>query len=375
MVSRNQLGDFDVAIVGGGPAGAAVAISLRQHESSLSLALVEGTELARRRVGESLSPLAHRLLAHLAVADLVGAPHAVESHGSAASWGSAELRPNEFFLGTHGPGWQLDRAAFDGALVARAEDRGTVVLRGARVERIEREDGRRCLRLSTGARLRARFVVDATGRRASIARRCGARCEALDQMVGIVNWFEDDGGEDPRTVVEATADGWWYTAGLPCEGRVVAFMTDRDIAVGNDLQHGDGWRRALGHTRHMSTLLAGREPFGPTLVRATESKRCDPAWGPDWLAVGDAASTYDPLSSQGIAKAMQSGIFASYAIADQLVRADDAGLRRYGRFVRTEFARYERTRRRYYRVEDRWPEREFWRRRQSAVVDRAVAAR
>ena len=84
-----------------------------------------------------------------------------------------------------------------------------------------------------------------------------------------------------------------------------------------------------------------------------------------WLAVGDAASIFDPLSSQGIVKALRSGVFASYAIADLLLNGDDLGLRRYRRYVQDEFEGYAKNRAQYYGEERRWPESEFWRRRWS----------
>jgi flavin-dependent dehydrogenase len=79
--------------------------------------------------------------------------------------------------------------------------------------------------------------------------------------------------------------------------------------------------------------------------------------------VGDAASTFDPLSSQGILKALRSGIFAAYAAGDLLAKEDDAGMHRYRAFVEREFEGFLRARARYYADEARWPEREFWRRR------------
>src|SRR5262249_58500811 len=83
------------------------------------------------------------------------------------------------------------------------------------------------------------------------------------------------------------------------------------------------------------------------------------------LAVGDAAARFDPVSGQGIVKALRSGIFASYAVADWLRQKDDRGLRRYWALVEREFDAYRGTLRDYYSLEQRWPDRPFWRRRHS----------
>ena len=69
------------------------------------------------------------------------------------------------------------------------------------------------------------------------------------------------------------------------------------------------------------------------------------------LCVGDAAICYDPLSGQGIVKALRSGIFASYGIADWLRNRDTRGLARYRLMLECEFAAYRRALRDYYAQE------------------------
>jgi flavin-dependent dehydrogenase len=128
------------------------------------------------------------------------------------------------------------------------------------------------------------------------------------------------------------------------------------------------WRRNLAATSTIGmTAPAGalRDPF---IVRAASSRRIEPAAGEGWLAVGDCASRFDPLSSQGIVKALRGGIFASYAIGDLLTRSDGSGVSRYRRHVLDEFRSYERTRSAYYREEQRWAGSEFWRRRHTAAI-------
>jgi flavin-dependent dehydrogenase len=73
-----------------------------------------------------------------------------------------------------------------------------------------------------------------------------------------------------------------------------------------------------------------------------------------WVAVGDAASAYDPLSSLGICKALESGIRAADALARH--RLDE-----YEAWVRSSFEQYVWTRDAYYALETRWPDSPFWR--------------
>lgn len=354
---------FDVAIVGGGPAGCAAGLSLRAHAPGLSVALVEASGYESPRIGETLPPLARRLLEHLGVWDAFRRQGHREVHGTAAAWGGPVPQEQEYLFTTQGVGWHLDRAAFDALLAEEAESRGVTLLRWTRVRRADRESDVWRLRLAEGDPFTARFLVDATGSSAAFARRCGARFVASDRLAGFARLFEEEDRSDPRTLVEAFSDGWWYTAGLPGGLRIAVCLTDTDLARPLRLGEPAGWTRRLVSTEQVRELLRGARPRGPILVRPTQSRRLEPAAGDGWLAVGDAASLFDPLSSQGILKGLRSGIFASYAVGDLLAKGDGRGLERYSRYVRQEFESYSRVRARYYAEERRWPESEFWRRR------------
>jgi flavin-dependent dehydrogenase len=353
---------FDVAIIGGGPGGSATALSLRAHAPSLSVVLIEASHYESLRIGETLPPPVRPILEHLGVWDAFRNQRHREVYGTTAVWGAAIPLDNDFIYMPAGVGWHLDRAAFDAMLARQAESRGAVLILNTRLRGASRTGDEWRLTLSTGSLLSARFIIDATGGSAAFARRCGARFIDMDRLIGIARFFESS-NDDPGTLVEAFEDGWWYTAGLPGGRRIIACMTDADLARRMRLSETEQWNRMLAAMPHVGALLRGSRPYGPIVIRSTESRRLDPAAGDHWLAVGDSASRFDPLSSQGIVKALRSGIFASYAISDLLTRDDDAGLRRYRRYVLEEFKSYTEVRAKYYREEQRWPTSEFWRRR------------
>jgi flavin-dependent dehydrogenase len=222
--------------------------------------------------------------------------------------------------------------------------------------------------VTDAASLGARFIVDATGSTARFARQFGARSIAADNLQAFVRFFDDAPPGDPRTVVEAFEHGWWYTAGLPNGGRIAACMTDADLGRELQLTDADSWTAALDAMPVLGALFRGARAEGPVIVRPAESRRLDPVAGDTWLATGDAASTFDPLSSQGILKALRSGTFASYAIGDLLTRGDATGIRRYQRFIEQEFATYTATRAKYYAEEGRWRGSVFWGRRGEGVM-------
>ena len=110
------------------------------------------------------------------------------------------------------------------------------------------------------------------------------------------------------------ADGWWYSAWLPDGRLVVAFMTDADLLPKgqSQLQLLAGATSQTVHTRARTSGLSNERPL-QWITAASEVLEC--SGGTGWLATGDAALSFDPLSSQGICRALQSGLLAARTIA------------------------------------------------------------
>ena len=364
---------FDVAIVGGGPAGSATALSLRLHYPSLSIVLVEASRYESVRIGETLPPPVRPILEHLGVWETFRSQNHREVHGTAAVWGSASLYDNDFIYMPANVGWHLNRTVFDAMLASEAQRMGVTLIQFARVRDAKRVSNEWRLTLSNRTALSARFLVDATGGTAALARRFGARFIETDCLVGIAGFFESGDGCDPRTVVETFEDGWWYTAALPDGGRLTACMTDADLSRAMRLHEAKEWGRKLTTMPNIGWLSPLSKLCSPIVVRSASSRLLEPVAGEHWLAAGDSASRFDPLSSQGIVKALRSGVFASYAIGDLLTKNDQLGLRRYCRYVAEEFKSYSEVRQKYYGEEQRWPTSEFWRRRHESKVQRPMS--
>lgn len=374
MQSTAEIHSFDVIIIGGGPAGTATALSLIKHRPSLSIAIVEGSQYERPRIGETLAPIAQPLLGQLEVWERFSSDNHLAAYGACSAWGSDELLDNEFIYYPHNRGWHLDRRAFDRMLAEEAVKRGVTLHTGCTLRDSGKSaDDRWCLTLGGKDRLVSRiaatFVVDATGRRAVFARGQGARKERLDQLLGVFVFFRQLGEQplaDSYTLVEACEEGWWYSALIPDAGIVVAFMSDADIVKKHGLKSPPRWFEAMCKTRYIRGRLSRVEPLTRPAVQAAYSHRLDRVAGDGWLAVGDAATTFDPLSSQGIFKALRSGLLASYAILDYF-KGNPKGLERYAAAVTQEYKSYLETRLEYYGQERRWPNSPFWQRRHASV--------
>ena len=368
---------FDVAIVGGGPAGAATAIALAAK--GRSVVVIERSHYDAARIGETLPPRARLPLVRLGVWERFLQARHLPSPGTLAAWGAPELTASDFVFNPYGSGWHLDRKRFDEMLAGRASEAGGRVLRGVRVTRCAREGGQAwCIESDAGVH-HAKFLVDATGRMAWVTRQLAVRRVEYDRLVGLVTFARTEpyGGpgtpplgsvpgraQDTRTLVEAARDGWWYSARLPNAQLVVAYMTDADLLPARNSQLRAFWERELATARHTRARVGDSVFDSPLHTLAANSFRLTRVAGEDWLAVGDAALALDSLSSRGLYNALESGLSAGAAI-DRRLRGDARGLKEYAARTEWQFARYLERRADYYSQEERWRGSPFWKRRQA----------
>jgi len=356
-------GRFDLAVIGGGPAGAAVAI--RATQLGLAVAVIDAPRASELCVGEAVPADLERPLRRLGAWDAFLADGHLPAAGPCSAWGEAAVAWSDRFAFTHGGGWHLDRARFDATLRCAARTAGATVLDGGRVLDIERSGGEWRLDLAGDARpLRARFLVDATGRAAVIARRLGARRLEADRTIAIHAALGLDGARTAirQPLLETVEHGWWYAARVPGGRMIVSLFSDADVARSTGGLAPAGWHRLFASTRHIAPLLGA--PAAPARVHSVSAaSHClDRLHGSGWLAVGDAACAVDPLAASGIFLALDDGVAAGDAIARALC-GDGRVLDAHGRVIRQRFSQFLSERRDRYALETRWQRAEFWRRR------------
>jgi flavin-dependent dehydrogenase len=327
-------------VFGAGPAGLATAIRLARSGAAVVV-------LDRHRpegspwVGESLAGAVREPLVELGAWDRFLAAGHVPSYAVLAAWGAPEPRESACIFRPHGHGWHVDRRRFDADLRLVAEEAGCGFRRSGSPVRLRRADAGWRVELD-GEVVRARFLVDATGRCCAVGRRLGARRRRFDSLVAHVAHVPRN--PDPSfanaLVVQSLPQGWWYAAPVP-GGHVLVHLTDRDL-VDPALRRA-GMRAVAAHSALIETGASPAEA--------------------GWLAVGDALAAHDPLCGWGVCGALGGGILAGDAIAALLRGSGPSRIDEYGRHAISRYDRYLEGLARHYSLERRWPSAPFWHRR------------
>ena len=331
---------YDVLVVGAGPAGSAIAIRLAQ--AGLAVCLVDRDEGGPLRPGECLSPEAVPALAALGHADLLSdTAVARRCSGVQSIWMTPEPVFRDYFSERLGQGVFLDRQVFDARLFDRAQASGVVVARGVRVTQAEFgavttlsgwRDGEQWAQT-------ARFVVDASGKSCGIARLYGARRRRLSRQVAVAACLPDGRSELAATdwlLIEADSLGWWSGATTASGQRHLV----RFFPGGGDTGRSPGEiARQLQQTRLMQHYVAADELSAARMqVLDAGCSALDRVACPHWLAVGEAAIAFDPISSQGLAHAFGATESAAVAVLEYLRHGRTEGLERYERDTRITLA-------------------------------------
>jgi flavin-dependent dehydrogenase len=295
------------------------------------------------------------------------------SHGNRSHWGTPTPIERDFLFSVHGSGWHLDRQRFEALLAEQARAHGVDWCYGHRLQKCRRYLGVWELTVKTplGVQtLEADFLVDATGRAARVARALGVRRMRSDRLVGVTATLAAGrpGTSDSFTVVEAVPSGWWYSAPVPGGGLTVAFMTDSDALSRLGVRSLEGWYASVRQTGPTwSRIAAGSYRLAtPVRIASADTSRLDSVAGKGWLAVGDAAAAYDPLSSYGICSALGTGFQAAEALAGMAAGRTSA-LAEYISLLDQVYDGYRAGWREHYAAERRWPGEAFWSRRQGDV--------
>jgi flavin-dependent dehydrogenase len=314
--------------------------------------LLERDAFPRFHIGESLLASVNDVL------DAIGAAHLVRESPFPQKWGATFMTPDggverfaDFGVSSEVPSpqtWQVPRDQFDELLLRHAAACGADVREQHRVVDIAFDrDGvsvtyRAALDCgavpadaaanvvgTADARLRARAIVDASGRASLLSRRFNLRLDE-PELANIAVFSHYTGvprGEGRRSGdirVVARADGGWFWlipisvdlmsvgAVLPC----AAFQAQPK------LDHGELLERLIADTPAVARLMHQATRRWPVRVERDFSYGARAYAGDGWITVGDAGSFLDPVFSSGVAIALESGLEGARAVDGGLARGD-----------------------------------------------------
>jgi len=323
---------YDVAVIGGAFAGASAALILKRDRPDLRVVIIERAEHFDRKVGEASTEISGTFMTKVLSLNHHLNHHHVVKHGLRFWFNQkeddcfskcGELGP---LYQVRLPTFQLDREVLDEHVLSLAVAAGAELIRPARLVECEMEEGVSTLQVKAGddqRTIQARWVIDASGRTAVLARKFGHLRPLPEHPTNSV-WarfrnVKDWDGHELRSrfpgyassclVSRATATnhltgyGWWcwiiplkggdYSAGIVYDQRL--FTLPPGATLGERLK------------AHLLTHPVGREIFGEAEPIEGDVKAysnlpyySETIAGPGWQMVGDASGFMDPLYSQGL---------------------------------------------------------------------------
>lgn len=332
--NRTHRSSYDVAVIGGGPGGAAAATFLqRQGHGCL---ILENSEFPRYHVGESLIPHTYGILDRLGLLPEMKRSHFPEKHSVRfVSPSGRESDPFYFSETIEGDGartWQVERSEFDRLCLDNAREFGAEI-RTATVKKVVFENGR-----AVGVRalfpggeeveIASRVVIDASGRATVIGSQLGLREPVPDLQKASV-WSYYSGGQrlegidaGETTIFTLDGGGWFWYIPLPDDIVGVGVVDSPEALFEPHDDYEGAFLRAVEGCAPLRSRLAAAERTEPVRGLKRLAYRNREFSGDGWVLVGDAAAFLDPIYSSGLLLALASAELAAGCVHDALEDGD-----------------------------------------------------
>jgi len=331
--------DFDVAIIGGGPAGSTLGTLLAKYNPRLKIAIFEREQFPRDHIGESQLPLISRILDEMGVWDKVEAAGFPIKVGGTYRWGKTDdlwdfdfipdgklataPRPGIYAGQRQSTAFQVDRARYDEILLRHAEEMGCHVEQSMGVREIlrtgDRVDG---FVLQDGRTITARYYVDGSGNSGILRRAMEIPLEAASNLQNIAiwnywtnaEWAVTIGFGGTRIQVLAQDIGWLWFIPLGHDRTSIGLVIPAEYYKSTGKRPDELYDEALKSDKIVSTLI--RNAAAEDKVRTTKdwSYVADRLTGENWFLIGECAGFADPILSAGMSLAHAGAREVAYAI-------------------------------------------------------------
>jgi flavin-dependent dehydrogenase len=342
----NDVGVYDVAIVGGGPAGSCAATFLAR--AGHRVVVVEKDHFPRFQIGESLLPYSMDTLERLGVMGKLEEEGFLPKHGAhlSSGCGSREIKFyfKNSFRSRRATALQVRRAPFDHILLEHAREEGAEVYYGTKIG--EADFGEEGVELTleskeaenqVPARLRARYLLDASGRHSVVGTKFQLRRNYPKlKKFAVFAHFDgvpvEDGPDGTLTQMIREEDRWFWV--IPLSRKTISLGVVTDLAHFREQNQTpeEFLQSSIQRQPLVRERLREAERITPVHATGDYSYRNENFFGERWMLAGDAAGFIDPVFSSGVFLALLSGESAAAALHEALVSPASA---------RREFWRYE----------------------------------
>jgi FAD-dependent halogenase len=315
---------YDVLVMGGGPAGAAAARLLSSWGHSVLLLTRPSPQAA---LAESIPPSCRKLLDRIGALEAIDRAGFIRSSGNTVYWAGEEhvamFPPGEY-------GYQVERSTFDALLLDLAENTSAEVLTGAMVRAVRRTQGSwtvNYLEPSGERNAVARWLLDCSGRAGVLARHGLRRPQPGRRTLALIANLVNERGfgltDETHTLVESHEAGWAWSVPISATTRCVALMLDPEqTQLQGRAQLEQQYHAELARTVKMSALVRQAEIVTTPWACEASAYDAERVSSDAMLLVGDAASFVDPLSSFGVKKALASGWLAAVVTHTSLMQPE-----------------------------------------------------
>jgi flavin-dependent dehydrogenase len=279
-----------IVIIGGGPAGLALAAGLSQF-ASLDIAVVEKTTYSNHVSGEHLQSQILTTLAQLNIPADILFNNSTACDGISGLWANHPVESKSLF-NLYGHDYIVHRPQFEKALADYLRQRGVRFYLGTSVRKIEK--GQVFIKNKI---LRCDYLFDCSGR---TSQNFDNKRLVFDKLVGISFFTASESKDNAKILIESAKNGWWYFTQSK-KTKILTFFTDADIYK----KLRENMQKELDETSFVKNFCKKLNDSPFVKMAYTSILESNPT---DILQAGDAYYSLDPLSSQGIYKAFKQAL-------------------------------------------------------------------